>query len=597
MNKTNFILLFCIVFFNFVSCDDNQSEEVLSTHIPHELTELIQSGSLLKTIDQKEESYTLIFEDTTLVLSDRTIEKIVSNKEEWVTTIFYEDGKKLDIPTLGDNLDHVIKKITVNPTGYCPLAVELQLSFPVPGRVKVIVEGKNGASGDLDHFFSATSANQVITVFGLYPDYRNKVTLVFTDRAGTERLRTTQEIKTAPIDNLYLLTITVDKAIPEKMEKGLTFVAYLGSNEFDTFCPFMVDHEGEVRWILTLKPHPQIGNIQTHTGFKRLKNGNFLCGDIKTSNILEIDMLGNIKNKWELRLLGYEFHHEVTEMPNGNFLILVSGQASVNESGNSTVSDMVLELNRETGTIRTVWDLKKSLDEKRRVVVDEKEWDPQDWAHDNAIIYSPDDDCIIVSARHQGLIKLDRDNQVKWILAPHKGWENKGLSGKLLDPLDASGNKIVDDKIKKGEARHADFDWSWGGHNPSLLDDGSVLVFDNGYYRQYNSGNINDTPDSWMYSRSVIYKIEENKRTVRQMWQYGEERGRECWAIAVSSTQYLPERKNILFCPGVGTISSKGLGGKVVEVNMETREVVFEANFVSPTVWVFHRANRISLYP
>lgn len=589
------VLLF-IILFAFVGCDDSETDEVSSV-IPQELTTLIHSGSLLKTVDQQGELYTLIFEDTTFVLSDITIDKIVCNKSEWNTTVFYKDGKELAIPTLGDNLDNVVKKTTVNPTGYCPLAVEFQLSFPVPGRVKVIVEGKNGSEGDLEHLFPLNSANQLITVFGLYPDYKNNLTLIFTDNAGNERLRTTQQIETAPLDNLYLLTIDVEKAIPEKMEKGLTFIAYLGANEFDTFCPFMVDCEGEVRWTLTLKPHPQIGNIQTHTGFKRLRNGNFLCGNIKTSSILEIDMLGSVKNAWELRPLGYEFHHEVTEMPNGNFLILVSGHSSVDESGNSTVSDMVLELNRETGAIRNIWDLKKSLDEKRKVAVDENEWDPQDWAHDNAITYSPDDDCIIVSARHQGLIKLDRNNQVKWILAPHKGWENKGLSGKLLDPLDASGNKIIDDKIKKGEARHADFDWSWGGHNPSLLDDGSILIFDNGYYRQYNSGNINDVPDSWMYSRSVIYKIDENKRTVRQAWQYGEERGRECWAIAISSTQYLPERKHILFCPGVGTISAKGLGGKVVEVDMETREVVFEANFVSPTVWVFHRAVRMPLYP
>lgn len=601
MNRTNFILsiflLFGFILFSFVSCDDSQSEGVLSTHIPQELTDVIQSGSLLKTVDQEKDQYTLIFEDTTLILSDRAIEKIVSNKEEWITTIFYEDGKKLDIPTLGDNLDHVIKKTTVDPTGYCPLAVEFRLSFPVPGRVKAIVEGKNGTQGDLGHLFPLNSANQVITVFGLYPGYQNKVTLIFTDQAGNERLRTTREIETNPIDNLYLLTISVDKAIPEKMEEGLTLTAYLGSNEFDTFCPFMIDCDGEIRWILSLKGHPEIGNMQAHTGFKRLANGNFLSGDIKTGRIIEMNMLADVKNVWELRPLGYEFHHEVTEIPNGNFLILASGQGSVNGAGESTVSDIILELNRETGSIRTVWDLKKSLDETRNATIDKADWDPKDWAHDNAIIYSPNDDCIIVSTRYQGLVKLDRDNQVKWLLSPHKGWENKGLSGKLLDPLDASGNKITDDKIKKGEARHADFDWPWGGHSPSLLADGSILMFDNGYYRQYKDGYVANFFDPELYSRSVIYQIKEDKRTVQQVWQYGEERKRECWSIAVSSTQYLPKKEHVLFCPGIGAITTDGVGGKVIEIDMVTREIVYEVSFTSPTFMAFHRAIRIPLYP
>lgn len=41
----------------------------------------------------------------------------------------------------------------------------------------------------------------------------------------------------------------------------------------------------------------------------------------------------------------------------------------------------------------------------------------RNWAHVNAIDYDADDDSIIVSARHQGVVKIGRDKAVKWILA------------------------------------------------------------------------------------------------------------------------------------------------------------------------------------
>ncbi len=581
--------------FLFCSCEDDKVTP--PSHIPQELTDFVLSGNLLTTVDQTDDSYNLTFETGRIELNADAIEEITIDKSNWKSTIYYKDGNTLDIPTLGDNLTNVIRKTTLNPSGYCPLAVEFQLAFPVAGRVRAIVEGKNGSQGNIEHLFPLNSANQVITVLGLYPDYNNKVTLILTDKDGKERARTTQDVTTESLDLLYFLTISVDKSLPEKMNPGLTLVAYLGSSELDTHCPFMVDCDGEVRWILALKTHPEIGNIQTHTGLQRMKNGNFLCADIKTSRIIEMDMLANVKKIWDLKPLGYDFHHEVTEMPNGNFLVLVSGHNSHRESGEATISDIIIELNRETGSIVTVWDLKQSLDENRRTTIDDMDWDPQDWAHNNAVVYSPEDDCIIISTRFQGLIKLDKRNNVKWILAPHKGWENKGLSGRLLDPLDASGSKITDEKIKNGEIRHADFDWTWGGHSPVILPDGNIMMFDNGYYRHYQADYVTNFFDPELYSRSVIYKIDENKRTVQEIWQYGEERKRSCWAIAVSSTQYLPQTEHVLFCPGIGTMSAKGVGGKVVEVDRATKEVVYEANFSTPAFLAFHRATRISLYP
>lgn len=59
-----------------------------------------------------------------------------------------------------------------------------------------------------------------------------------------------------------------------------------------------------------------------------MKNGNFICGDVKTGFLFELDMFGDIKNKWNIKSMGYAFHHEVMEMPNGNLLATVTKENS-----------------------------------------------------------------------------------------------------------------------------------------------------------------------------------------------------------------------------------------------------------------------------
>lgn len=59
----------------------------------------------------------------------------------------------------------------------------------------------------------------------------------------------------------------------------------------------------------------------------------------------------------------------------------------------------------------------------------------RNWAHVNSVAYDESDDSIIISARHQGVMKIGRDKEVKWILAPSEGWKN-GLEKKLLKPVD-----------------------------------------------------------------------------------------------------------------------------------------------------------------
>ena len=117
-------------------------------------------------------------------------------------------------------------------------------------------------------------------------------------------------------------------------------------------------------------------------------------------------------------------------------------------------------------------------------------------------------------------------------------------------------------------------------------------MFDNGYGRNFVLSRFDDQS---LYSRAVEYEVNEKQRTVRQVWQFGKEGGHKYYAPARSSVQYLPQTGNRLFCPGMSNALSDGSsGGRVVEIDPDTQQIVFELEISSA---VYQRANRITLYP
>ena len=118
------------------------------------------------------------------------------------------------------------------------------------------------------------------------------------------------------------------------------------------------------------------------------------------------------------------------------------------------------------------------------------------------------------------------------------------------------------------------------------------MVFDNGYGRNFVLARFDDQS---LYSRAVEYEVNEEQRTVRQVWQFGKEGGHKYYAPARSGVQYLPQTGNRLFCPGMeNNLSDGSTGGRVVEIDPATGQVIFELEI---SYAVYQRARRITLYP
>ncbi len=482
-------------------------------------------------------------------------------------------------------------EVTLNPTGYAPLSAIITLETKEEVSLQLKVEGRNGPESDVIVEIPGEAIQFSIPVHGLYANHDNKVTLTFTGGTGEALGEQRYTIPTGPaLQDLPF--ITIQQADREAMEPGMTLVSYFGhAGSPYPQRPFIFDSYGDIRWYLDFKTHPQLQNLFYDDGMERLANGNFYfgsggetVGSPADNKVYEVDLFGTVVNTWDMP--GYSFHHEVFEKPDGNFLVTVSKQNA------PTIEDFIIEVDRVTGEIIREWDLNVSLQNTRTALT----MDANDWIHVNAVSYDPSDDGILISGRTQGVVKLSPDNEVLWIMGPHRGWDLSGngidLNQYLLTPLDQDGQLITALPVLDGTGNHPDFEWNWYQHAPSVTANGNILVLDNGDNRNYVA--------SGPYSRAVLYQVDEENLTIRQLWQYGKERGAEAYSSIVSDADYLPAANHVLFSPGAINYNG-GAYGKSIEVSVDTGEVLFESTIIPPIAFFglisFHRTERLPLYP
>ena len=415
--------------------------------------------------------------------------------------------------------------VVTNPSGRTPLAGELRFSTREAVRSTLRLLGE----GAFLQEFAGPATEHVLPVIGLLPATENLLEVELTRSDGRSAVDTVRV--QAPDLPTFLPDVVITVADTARMEPGWTLASLsvgLGG-EFDTV-PILFDTGGRIRWFLDLSDGEDMG-----FAIEPLANGNLLIGQGRA--IFEFDWLGNQINRWPMP--GYWYHHDVVEQADGNLLVAVI-KLSI-----ATIEDHVIELDRASGAIVNEWDLRTVLDVSRQVAGGTD----TDWFHMNAIWVDPADDGLILSGQRQGVVKIDREGALEWILAPHLGWGPAGVDGAghetsefLLTAVDASGTPYPQD-VQDGVQSASDFDWPWGQHAPLVLPTGTLLVFDNGLGRQYGEGED--------YSRAVEYAIDPEARTVRQVWQYGEERGAEYYAPIISDVDHLPATGNRLVMPGI----------------------------------------------
>ena len=357
-----------------------------------------------------------------------------------------------------------------------------------------------------------------------------------------------------------------------------------GSLEWGTHTRnFIIDTTGEVRWYMLPNSIYDVNSILDNgimMGFRQNKDGKISWG--YGMRYAKYDIMGRKIFNRVLPRNYIDFSHSMNDAQNGHYFLKVASANHKRPDGKNvrTVRDVIVEVDSE-GDVVEEWPLYDIMDPYRDVnllALDQgavclnldaehsgqtmsaeemAKLDENDhfgditgsgvgrnWAHTNSVDYDPTDDSIIVSMRHQSaVVKIGRDKKIKWILASHEGWK-KQYQNKLLAPVDSKGRKIK----CEGSVCEGNFDWTWTQHSNYRIDSKSkgnifyTTVFDNGDSR----GMEQPALSSMKYSRAVVYKIDQKKMTIEQIWEYGKERGYS-WFSPVTSTAEYQDDKNSIF--------------------------------------------------
>lgn len=265
-------------------------------------------------------------------------------------------------------------------------------------------------------------------------------------------------------------------------------------------------------------------------GFKLLPNGDFLItmgsspaskvGTATVNEIREINLAGDTVREISMVDLNaalstatcaecgnlnlYTFHHDITPLPNGHWLVLTNMIRKLSPTTKPPLTtgpptdvtgDVIVDLDENLQPV-WVWNEFNHLDPNRQP------YSFPDWTHTNAVVYSPDDGNLIVSMRNQNwVVKVNYkngsgDGSILWTLG-------EGGTFKLMGGVDPT-------------------DWQYAQHYPSFFSPNTSGVFslgvmDNGDDRLYPQGSKctpqGTLPASCLYSTIPVFKIDEVGKT------------------------------------------------------------------------------------
>jgi hypothetical protein len=371
-----------------------------------------------------------------------------------------------------------------------PMVVDIGLSFTRPASATLKVVGDPGArSAVLSD--PGPALEQTHRLRGLAPATSTGVeveveaedgalestTVVFTTLAPLQGFRPTFSV-TASGDPAPELRIFDFSRYPMPSDQGL----------------FAIEPSGRTRWYVPRETGGG-GPAALPAGVKLLSDGKVAF--VQDYGLYVLDELGTEVIAYTGEQLGLAgFHHDVVDLPNGNFMVLSYVFQDVYypaaDETRHVAGDLIVEIT-DAGEVVWEWDSFDYLDPTRirdsffESVPIEDPWAGEtayDWTHGNGIVFDPADDSVLVSMRHQDwILKIDH------------------ATGDLLWRLGEEGDLAL-----------VDGTWFYHQHSPQWQPDGSLLLYDNGI----ENPNV---PDELERSRSVRYEIDEAMGTATQVWE------------------------------------------------------------------------------
>lgn len=428
--------------------------------------------------------------------------------------------------------------VKLNPYLIAPLTAMILFETPVDTEASIVVRGKEHA-GDIRHTFPA-SKKHILPIYGLYADYENTVDIIMANGQ-----KNTVKIQTEPLHPDVPLATSI-KTTAEYMGNNIMFLTAAMRA-----MPVGYDYAGDVRWY---------ANKNFAFDLKRMPNGHILIGTERlvklpyfTTGLYEMTFSGKIFKEF---VLPSGYHHDQFVMEDGNILVQTFDFYS------GTVEDMCVLISSETGEILKAWDYKTVLPQD---AAGSGSQDEHDWFHNNAVWYDKKTNSLTFSGRHQdAVINLDYETgKLNWIIGDPEGWPQEMVDKYFFTPVGDN------------------FEWQYEQHSCVVLPDGDIMLFDNGHFRSKNKEQYLPNKDN--YSRGVRYRIDTEKMTIQQIWQYGKERGAEFFSPYICNVEYYNEGHYMVHSGGIGYENGEPCEGMAVMKVMqpEFKDNVYTFNSIT----------------
>lgn len=269
-------------------------------------------------------------------------------------------------------------------------------------------------------------------------------------------------------------TVVQPPAPGTDLSQGVIFHAgVLSGISNDTVTTVATDLDGNIIWYYDPVANGFAGYSQNiEPGGTVMMLGGKATGVAAGYNTLrQVDLAGDTLRQTNIRAINaqlaklhrpkiIDFDHEAKLLPNGDTAVIASTQKIVDDDGTPTrfTGDMVLVLNQDL-QVSWVWDAFRWLNTDRIGPVGGT---PSNWLHANAVSWSPEDDDLLVSLRSQSwVIKID--------------YADGTGNGHVIWKLGSGGNFKAIAATKQP--------WFSGQHDPRLIDDNTLLLFDDGNTR------------------------------------------------------------------------------------------------------------------
>jgi hypothetical protein len=464
---------------------------------------------------------------------------------------------------LGDRSLEFIQEPTIgmNPNEAVPLAAVIK--FQTNKLCESLITISDGKNEWVLAYDTTRNPQNGLPVLGMRPDKQHDIFVEIRYPKSSESKRSQKLVfktPSLPKDPLDFPKIEVKKIQKEKMEPGITLFnprlriapGYMSPQEirqrnqgFGMLTA--VDASGEVVWYYR--------GTSRISDFERLSNGNILYLT-QDYTAVEIDILGNEVSKWyatgrpegpidgAIPVETLTFHHDIEELPNGNFLVLGTDRRLIKDYYTSewdknaprkdqwAMGDEIVEFQRD-GKVVWTWNAYDYLDPYRFSYQAlsgywiRRGWpETMDWSHCNGLDYVKADDSIILNSRYfSAVFNIDhKTGEINWIAGEPSDWSEE-LQKKLLTLENVDR-------------------WFWHQHAPRFTPQGTLLLFDNGNFQARPFDKPLAVANT--HSRAANFEIDPKNKTIREIWSTDIPGEPKVVSFAMGSVQWLPEKQNIL---------------------------------------------------